>query len=176
MHRTPSKQAPNLLLAVQGRGAIEKPMILDPIPLPDLTATEHLAARFRFHLRTGDVLALHGDLGSGKTTFARALLRSFGITDEVPSPTFTLVQCYHAHPIEFAHFDLYRLKSENELDELGWDDALASNVVIVEWPEHAAHRLPEHRLSLRFNIDPTGKRACIPEPHGIWVRRLPGVR
>jgi len=142
------------------------------LPLPDLTATEKLAQRLVPLLRNGDTVALEGTLGAGKTTFARALLRVLGIVGEVPSPTFTLVQLYETKNFGVSHFDLYRLKSSNELDELGWDDAQAEGVVLVEWPERAGNRLPNDRLTLRFEMDGNGERQCATETRGTWQERM----
>jgi len=141
------------------------------IPLPSLAATEGLAARLAPHLRRGDVVTLQGPLGAGKTTFARTLLRVLGITSEVPSPTFTLMQIYKTKNFPAYHFDLYRLKSSDELDELGWDDAATDGVVLVEWPERAENRMPKNRLCLRFEMNDKSERRCIIEPHGEWEKR-----
>ncbi|MFA4995100.1 MAG: tRNA (adenosine(37)-N6)-threonylcarbamoyltransferase complex ATPase subunit type 1 TsaE [Bdellovibrionales bacterium] len=146
-------------------------MLQNNFPLPDLAATKSLAKLIAPHLKKGDVIALEGDLGSGKTEFARALLREFVVQGDVPSPTFTLLQTYETDKFLVSHFDLYRLKSENELDELGWDDALADGVTLVEWPERAAGRLPSNRLTLRFTLDQDGKRSCALEKHGSWKNR-----
>jgi len=109
------------------------------------------------------VLALSGGLGAGKTTFARALLRAFFDDPEleVPSPTFTLVQTYGGGRFEISHFDFYRLAAAEELDEIGFDDAIAEGAVLVEWPERAATRLPEHRLDLTFAIAGTGRTVAV---------------
>ena len=114
-------------------------------------ATASLAAALARRANPGDVIALNGALGSGKTSFARAFIRSLGSGDEeVPSPTFTLVEIY-----EFArggpavwHFDLYRLKYPEEAYELGLEDALAGAIVLIEWPEHLGALLPRERLDL----------------------------
>jgi len=141
------------------------------ILLPDLAATEVLALKLAPRLGTGDVLALSGDLGTGKTTFARAVLRALGVTGDVPSPTFTLVQSYDIDSLIVTHFDLYRLKSPDELDELGWDDALGEGVVLVEWPERAGGRIPADHLAMHFDILPDGSRRCVIEPHGEWNKQ-----
>jgi len=86
----------------------------------------------------------------------------------VPSPTFTLVQNYEANGLSIAHFDLYRLKTADELDELGWDDALADGIALVEWPERAGTRLPPDRLVARFTAGLQGGRQCVLEPLGKW--------
>jgi tRNA threonylcarbamoyl adenosine modification protein YjeE len=147
-------------------------MNTSPLPLPDLAATEKLARELAPLLRAGDMIALQGPLGAGKTTFARALLHALGIAGEVPSPTFTLLQTYDTPRFPIAHFDLYRLKSPDELDELGWDDLLAENAALVEWPERAGNRLPEDRLMLHFMLDEKGNRSCRLEACRQWRQRL----
>lgn len=147
-------------------------MLNQPFPLPDLAATDQLAKQVASRLQRGDCVALQGPLGAGKTTFARALLRVLGIVDDVPSPTFTLLQTYDASEFPVYHFDLYRLKNEDELEELGWEDALADGVVLAEWPERAENRMPTDRLILHFGTDPQGQRWCAPEPRGTWAERL----
>ncbi len=101
-------------------------------------------------LAPGDTLALEGDLGAGKTTFARALIRVLtgDAALEVPSPTFTLVQTYAAPRFEVAHFDLYRLNDASELDELGLDAALQRGVAVIEWPERGGDLIAAERLSI----------------------------
>ncbi len=107
-----------------------------------------VARKLAAALRAGDVVALSGDLGAGKTTFARALLRGLGWTGEVPSPTFTLVQTYSTAP-PLWHVDLYRLDSAAEADALGLDEADEA-VLVVEWPERLGERLPGDALRLRL--------------------------
>lgn len=99
-------------------------------------ATQSLAGRIAGELAAGDVVALCGDLGAGKTTLARGILRSLGVTERVPSPTFTLVQAYETPSFPVHHFDLYRLRDPKEISELGFEDAIAAGAAIVEWPEH----------------------------------------
>jgi tRNA threonylcarbamoyladenosine biosynthesis protein TsaE len=146
-------------------------MLSEETGLPDLAATQALAARLAPHLQQGDFIALSGDLGAGKTEFARSLLIAMGVTGEVPSPTFTLVQTYDCGGLHVSHFDLYRLKSSEELDELGWDDALADGVALVEWPERAGSRLPPDRLGLHFSFD-GGERRVTVTRDGIWSDRF----
>ena len=117
--------------------------------MPDLEATARLGAGIAAGLKPGDAVALWGDLGAGKTTLARAILKSLGVMDEVPSPTFTLVQSYDTVP-KVAHFDLYRLKSAREIEELGLEDALLDGAVLVEWPERAPEALPPDALHVRL--------------------------
>lgn len=111
-------------------------------------------------VRLGDLICLSGDLGAGKSTFARALIRAIADDDdlEVPSPTFTLVQTY-ALRIPVAHFDLYRIADGSELDELGLDDALSDGVCLVEWPEQADGLLPERRVTLTLRHSGEGREA-----------------
>ena len=109
-----------------------------------------LAQLLAFTVRQGDLIALHGDLGAGKTTFARAFIQALThpTITEVPSPTFTLVQTYDTPRVKLAHFDLYRFNDPSELDELGLDEAISIGAAIVEWPENAANRLTETRLAI----------------------------
>jgi hypothetical protein len=122
---------------------------------PDLTEGDvaRLAQEVAFLVQPGDTVALEGELGAGKSTFARALIRAIsGNPDlEIPSPTFTLVQSYETPRFEIAHFDLYRLSDSAEIDELGLDAALARGVAIVEWPSRGDGRIPKDRLTLRFD-------------------------
>jgi len=132
-------------------------------PLPDLDATTRLGAGIARSLRAGDVVALWGDLGAGKTTLARAILRGLGVTEDVPSPTFTLVQNYDTSP-PVAHYDLYRLKHAREMEELGFDDALADGAVLVEWPERAPEALPLDALHVRLKLQDGARRAALTGP------------
>jgi tRNA threonylcarbamoyl adenosine modification protein YjeE len=103
------------------------------------------------------VIALAGDLGAGKTTLARALCAGMGVpdVDAVTSPTFSLVQQYEAPFGPVIHVDLYRLRSEAELDALGWDELVATApVLLVEWPERAAHTLPPSTIGITLSHDP----------------------
>lgn len=144
-------------------------------PLPNLGATETLARKLAPSLQPGDVLALQGDLGAGKTTFVRFVLGALGVQGEVPSPTFTLVQNYDLPKFSVQHFDLYRLKSPDELEELGWFDH-ADDVRLVEWPERAEHAMPESYLRLVFRLNDDGMRTCVLEPNGLWVQRMKEIK
>jgi hypothetical protein len=112
-----------------------------------------LAQEVAFFVQPGDVLALEGELGAGKSTFARALIRAIAGDPnlEIPSPTFTLVQSYETPRFEIAHFDLYRLSDPSEIDELGLDAALTRGIAIVEWPSRGDNRVPADRLTLNFD-------------------------
>ena len=107
-------------------------------------------ARSRTGCSRGDTVALSGDLGSGKTTLARAILAALGVAENVPSPTFTLVQTYDTPRLAVSHYDLYRLKSARELDELGLDEALDDGAALIEWPERAEGRLPDDALTVQL--------------------------
>ncbi len=134
------------------------------LALPDLAATMALAGRIAPRLRTGDAVALWGDLGAGKTTLARDILRALGVTEDVPSPTFTLVQTYETAALSVAHYDLYRLKSSRELFELGFAEALEDGAALVEWPERAPEYLPPDTLHLRLRLDNDTRHVKITGP------------
>lgn len=127
----------------------------------DLAATEALGARIAASLAVGDAVALEGDLGSGKTTLARAILRALGVTEAVPSPTFTLVQTYETRKLRVRHYDLYRIENVADMDELALDEALDEGAALIEWPEHAGSRLPENALHVALTLDDEGRRARI---------------
>lgn len=123
------------------------------VALPDLAATAALGAAIAGQLVRGDAVLLSGDLGSGKTTLARAILTALGVDETVPSPTFTLVQAYETQRFAVSHYDLYRLKRASELDELGLDEALEDGAALIEWPERAQDRLPPDALRVHLLAD-----------------------
>lgn len=123
------------------------------LALPDLAATAKLGAAIAGQLAPGDAVLLRGDLGSGKTTLARAILTALGVDETVPSPTFTLVQTYETARFPVSHYDLYRLKRPSEMDELGLDEALDDGAALIEWPERAEDRLPPGALSVHLRAD-----------------------
>jgi len=114
-------------------------------------------------LRKGDVVALWGDLGAGKTTFARTLIQTLvGKPIEVPSPTFTLVQIYDSVQGELWHCDLYRLKEPEEIFEIGLEDAFYQAICLVEWPERLGALLPQRRIDITFTIqDETTRKISV---------------
>jgi tRNA threonylcarbamoyladenosine biosynthesis protein TsaE len=145
--------------------------------LADEAATAALARALAPALGRGDVIALWGDLGAGKTRFARALIGALaGESEEVPSPTFTLAQSYDIPSGVVWHFDLYRLESPEEALELGIDEALADGIALIEWPGRLGALLPRHRLDLTldFAADPQARIATL-AGHGTWAARLPGL-
>jgi tRNA threonylcarbamoyladenosine biosynthesis protein TsaE len=132
------------------------------MPLPNEAATEQLGATLAMRLTTGDVVGLTGDLGAGKTTLARAIIRAAADDPDliVPSPTFTLVEVYETPRGTFWHFDLYRLETPEQVYELGWEEALTEGIVLLEWPERLGPLLPKH-LSVILELDGDGRRALL---------------
>lgn len=145
--------------------------------LADAAATGRLAACVAPALRPGDVAALYGELGAGKTTFARALIRALcGPVREVPSPTFTLLQTYTAPDFEIWHFDLYRLTRPEDAVELGIEEAMADGVTLIEWPERLGRFLPVDRLEIRleYTARDNGRMAVLSGAGG-WRKRIGGL-
>lgn len=132
------------------------------IALVDEAATEALGAALAARLKPGDVVGLKGDLGAGKTTLARAIIRAAADDPEliVPSPTFTLVEVYETPRGTYWHFDLYRLETPEQVYELGWEEALAGGIVLIEWAERLGPLLPQH-LSVTLELDGDGRRALL---------------
>jgi tRNA threonylcarbamoyladenosine biosynthesis protein TsaE len=134
------------------------------LTLPDEAATARLAAALAATAQPGDIIALRGDLGAGKTAFARAFVRARldAADEEVPSPTFTLVQTYDdADDAVIWHFDLYRLERPDDALELDLEDAFADGICLIEWPDRLGGYLPRVRLDLTLTIDTaTGGRTA----------------
>lgn len=147
--------------------------------LVDEAATAALAARLAAGAQPGDVLALRGDLGVGKSSFARAYIGALespagpDADEDMPSPTFTLVQTYDRLPAPVWHFDLYRLDYPEEVYELGIEEALAEGILLIEWPDRLGRLLPAGRLdlALAFGAGPDRRSATL---HGsaAWRARL----
>lgn len=143
------------------------------IPLPDLAATDALARRIASLLHPGDVVALSGGLGAGKTTLARAIIAALGYAGEVPSPSFAIIEVYDppALRLRVVHADFYRLEDPEEVAELGLDDYRADAVLIAEWPEHAGGFAQEAAcLSIRLEIL-ENERVAIVEAGPDWLER-----
>lgn len=143
------------------------------IALPDEAATAALGAQLGAVARAGDVIALVGDLGAGKSTLARGLIRShLGPETEAPSPTFTLVQTYPGPRFAIWHFDLYRLEHPDEARELGLEEAV-DGLCLIEWPERLGRHLPPRRLEVQLSMDGDGRIARLMDLDD-WSTRLHG--
>ena len=144
------------------------------IELPDESATATFAARVARLARRGDVIALSGPLGSGKTSFARSFIRArFNTSEDVPSPTFTLVEIYGTAPPLVWHFDLFRLERPEEVWELGIEDAFADGISLIEWPERMGDLLPRERLGIAFAFAAeAGARTATLQPSPGWAGRI----
>ncbi len=124
-------------------------------------------------LEVGDVVALSGTLGAGKTTLARAIIKALGYEDEVPSPSFTIIETYEppALTLPLIHADFYRLKNASEADELGLEDYREGAAMLAEWPENAGHFLHEDRcLHITLALSGNGRKADI-QPGKGWLTR-----
>jgi tRNA threonylcarbamoyladenosine biosynthesis protein TsaE len=131
-----------------------------PLFLADEDATAALGERLAGLLQAGDTVLLEGPIGAGKSHLARALIRArLGRMEDVPSPSFTLVQTYDADGVEIWHADLYRLSHPDEVLELGLDDAFATAICLVEWPERLGSHLPPDALRLRLAAQGDGRMA-----------------
>lgn len=143
---------------------------------PDHTAA--IAVSIGRHLGPGDVVLLEGPIGAGKTHFARALIQDYmrrdGTVEDVPSPTFTLVQTYLFSAAEIWHADLYRLSDPNEIIELGLEEAFESSICLIEWPDRLASLTPDTALSISFSAPSDSARILtMSGPDRIWAKRLP---
>lgn len=144
--------------------------------LADESRTRALGRAVAQLCQAGDVIALHGGLGAGKTTFARGFVRALtGAETDVPSPTYTLLQTYDGPSFPIFHFDLYRLEAPSDLTELGWEETM-DGVLLAEWPERAGDRLPAHRLDLTLTPDESGRMAALEPRSEDWQTRLDGFR
>jgi tRNA threonylcarbamoyladenosine biosynthesis protein TsaE len=141
--------------------------------LASAEATEALGARLAKQLRAGDVIALFGDLGAGKTTLARGLLRGLGFGGDVGSPTFPIVQTYEELRPPLWHVDLYRIEDASEIDELALDEALEDSALVIEWPERIGASLWEHALRLHLVAAEGGARALTATIPPAWEKRWP---
>lgn len=141
--------------------------------------TAALARRIGSSLAPGDVLLLDGPIGAGKTHFARHLILSLlAVPEDVPSPTFTLVQTYDTRAGELWHADLYRLAAPDEIEELGLADAFGTAICLVEWPDRLGSLAPEDALTLRFEADPRDenrRRIRFEGTPARWAGRLRGI-
>tara|TARA_B100000575_G_scaffold269004_1_gene248355 strand:+ start:598 stop:1062 length:465 start_codon:yes stop_codon:yes gene_type:complete len=136
--------------------------------------TEELASALKENLQNGDIILLKGEIGAGKSLFARSLIQStMDQVEEVPSPTFTIVQTYETKLGSIWHADLYRLTDQSEIFELGLIDAFVSEIVIVEWPERLGHLEPQDALTVEIIILENDKREVIFSTNSsMWKVRL----
>jgi tRNA threonylcarbamoyladenosine biosynthesis protein TsaE len=143
--------------------------------LPDPDATDRLGQHLAGLVRPGDVLLLQGPIGAGKSHLARALIRALGVSEDIPSPTFTLVQVYETTAGEVWHSDLYRLSGPDEALELGLIEAFQSAICLIEWPERLGSDWPDSALTLRFSIEGEGRRVEFLADDPAWAGRLRDV-
>ena len=147
------------------------------LPLPDLAAMARLGAAIAQNLRPGDVVALAGGLGAGKTTLARAIIAGLGHQGEVPSPSFAIIELYEPPTVRLpvVHADFYRLKRPEEAEEIGLDDYRQGAALIAEWPEQAGGFAHEPGcLSITLEPEAGGSgRIAIVEPGADWLGRTP---
>lgn len=166
------------LLAVPGWGGKTAVMTVSTNPetvlsLLDEAATTMLGERLAFLLRPGDTVLLEGPIGAGKSHLARALIRArLGRMEDVPSPTFTLVQTYEASDTEIWHADLYRLGHPDEVLELGLEQAFGSAICLIEWPDRLGPHVPRDALVIRLSVAGEGRLAAL---HGGRPGLLDGL-
>lgn len=148
------------------------------LPLADEMATAILSEDIASIITAGDLLTLSGDLGAGKTTFARYLIRYLTgrPREEVPSPTFTIIQNYDGREFPVIHADLFRIGDPSELEEIGWDENGENALLIVEWPERAGNALAADRLSIMFVATEGNQREAIIEGFGTFAPKLARMR
>jgi tRNA threonylcarbamoyladenosine biosynthesis protein TsaE len=143
------------------------------IRLQGPAATETFGARLAPLIRPGDVVALYGDLGAGKTTLARGILAGLGHSGEVASPTFPIVIPYETLSVPVWHVDLYRIEDPAEIGELALDEGLEEGALIVEWPERLGGALWPQALRLTLALEGEGARALTADVSAAWERRWP---
>ena len=148
------------------RFMVDQNKLIDKVPLNDETDTHKIASILAAEVEPGDVLCLYGDLGVGKTSFARAFIRTLTSGDEiVPSPTYTIIQNYYVKRnnvnLEILHADLYRISCETEIFELGLDEAFLKGISLIEWPEIARSLLPQNRLEVHIRFGKGISERCM---------------
>lgn len=154
------------------------PAAADPLilSLPTAAETEALGRRLAALARPGDAILLEGPIGAGKSCLARAFIRArLGADEEVPSPTFTLVQVYDDDGTEIWHADLYRLTHPDEVWELGLDQAFETSICLVEWPDRLGSHLPTDALTVRLEAHGEGRQAVVTGGRAGLARALTNV-
>lgn len=143
--------------------------------LADEEATQAFGLSLGRKLLPGDVIALFGDLGAGKTVLGRGIARGLGFEGEITSPTFPIVQPYEAPGMRmpFWHVDLYRVEEEGEIEQLALDEALADGVLVIEWPERLGASLWPNALRLHLSVAGQGVRSLTAEVPPAWEGRWP---
>ena len=136
-------------------------------------ATEQLGAALAACIRPGDVVALFGDLGAGKTTLTRGLLRALGFEGDVASPTFPIVQPYEELRVPLWHVDLYRIEDPSEIEELALDEARQDGALVIEWPERLGTALWRDSLQLHLAVVEGGARSLTARVPPAWGERWP---
>jgi len=153
--------------------AVSETSFFQALPMRSEADTAALGARIGTLLKPGDFVTLAGALGAGKTVFARGLIRAFLPKEEVPSPTFTLVQTYETKRFAIWHVDLYRVQSPSEMRELGLDEALERGVLLIEWPDRMGVALPDDRLDVILEgAEEENERLAMVVARGEWVSRI----
>jgi len=153
-------------------------MTIKEFYLDDLSASHRLAARLSCLLKTGDILAFEGDLGSGKTEFCRAIIHALGYREDVPSPTFNLLQIYEPHLDDLTrpavwHMDFYRLEKPEDVFELGIEEGFDTGVSLIEWPDRMAGHMPDGHLTVSLSMaDKEGARNITFSGDDHWQDRL----
>ncbi len=153
-------------------------MIIKELYLKDLSACRTLAKKLAMLLKTGDIITLDGNLGTGKTEFCRAIIHALGYNEDVPSPTFNLVQVYEPELDDMEtpavwHIDLYRLENEEDVFELGIEDAFDTAVTLIEWPEKMGRFLPQEHLKINLKMAATEEARSITFAGGAyWQKKL----
>ena len=150
------------------------------LALDDLEATHRFGARLSDCLQAGDVVCLDGPLGAGKTALARAVLqakmRKNGHVEDVPSPSFTLVQLYEFSDVDVWHTDLYRLNDLAEVEELGLFDAMETSICLIEWPDRLGPAVPKDALFIKFEVEPgSDTRNLTFHGPAFWRARLRSI-
>ena len=150
-------------------------VVMAPLTLADAAATEAAGRAIAAVLRDGDVVALFGNLGAGKTTLSRGLLAALGLAGEAPSPTFAIVQPYAPPEVRLAvaHVDLYRIDDPQDVRELGLDEYRADGVLLIEWPERMGAALWPDAVRIRLEPTPDGARRLTADLPPSWESRWP---